>query len=497
MNFLQKLFWGLSALGGGPVAAQPAAPAVLRGRVLHPTDSVVFLARPRNLLDLTPVFEPVRVNPQGEFQVVLDSLPRPLAAQWGLGRPDRMRHYTDLWLTPGDTLTLTVDARRFTHTLRFAGPGAAVNYYRAAQRRAHTDNFYNAPEGRPEPRNPARVRALADHYRQRAEAVLRAADHTHPLPPPLRRQEAAAIRYDWGHALLTSTHRYEYGRWPQNRLLRRMPEAYYRFLSELPLPQDSLLAHPAYRLFVHSHASYLLRERRQRMPFAAFVAPQFSWAYDTVRQVLPAGATRQYLLAQVLNDLLRHGIAGDFDARLADFEALGATPELRAALRQRAGELAGTRPQQPAPTFGMTDPNGRPVRWTDLQGKLVYVDVWASWCKPCRADAPALRALQLQFAPHASQLVFVSLSIDTNAAAWRRAVAADHLAEAPNQLQVLGRLADPALRHLWEQRGVPQCWLIGPDGLIIDANAPHPSNPAAPAALEALLKARFGHKPAP
>ncbi|WP_230679072.1 MULTISPECIES: TlpA disulfide reductase family protein [Pseudomonadati] len=484
-------------LGCGRVAAQPAARAVLRGRVLHAKDSAVFLAWSRNLLDPTPVFKHVRLSPQGEFQFVLDSLPRPLAAQWGLGRPDRTRHYTDVWLTPGDTLTLTVDARHFNQTLGFAGPDASINYYRAAQRRARTSHFNDAPEGRPEPRNPARTRALADHYRQRAEAGLRVADRAHPLPPALRRQEAAAIRYDWGHALLTSTHRYEYDKWPQGRVVRPMPEAYYGFLTELPLPQDSLLAHPAYRQFAHYYATYLLRERRQQLPFPAFVTPQFSWAYDTARQVLPAGTTRNYVLAQVLDDLLRHGIAADFDARLADFEAQGATPELRRALKQRAAELAGTRPQQPAPSFGMTDLNGQPVRWADLRGKLVYVDVWASWCQPCRADAPALRALQAQFAGRSRQVVFVSLSIDANAAAWRRAVAADHLAEAPNQMQVLGELTDPALRRLWEQRGVPQCWLIGPDGLIIDANAPHPSNPAAAATLETTLKALAAKKLVP
>jgi thiol-disulfide isomerase/thioredoxin len=497
MSLFRKLLCGLLLLGGGRVAAQPAARTVLRGRVLYAKESVVFLAWPRSLLDRAPVYKQIRLSPQGEFQFVLDSLPRPLAAEWGLGRPDRVRRYTDVWLMPGDTLTLTVDARRFDKTLHFAGPGAPINYYRTAQRRARTSYFYDAPEGRSEPRAPARMRARADHYRQRAEAVLRAADRAHPLPPPLRRQEAAAIRYDWGHALLISARRYEYDDWPQGRVVRPMPESYYNFLTELPLPQDSMLAHPAYRLFAHYYATYLLRERRQRLPFPVFVAPQFSWAYDTVRQVLPASATRQYVLAQVLDDLLRHGIAADFDARRADFEALGATPELRRALQQRAVELAGTRPAQPAPDFGMTDLNGRPVRWDDLRGKLVYVDVWASWCQPCRADAPALRALQAQFAGRGQPVVFVSLSIDANAAAWRRAVAADRLAEAPNQLQVLGELAAPALRRLWEQRGVPQCWLIGPDGLIIDANAPHPSNPATVATLETMLKALAEKKPGP
>ncbi|MDO7849425.1 TlpA disulfide reductase family protein [Hymenobacter sp. M29] len=497
MGFPKKLLWCLLLLSYGRVAAQPTAPAVVRGRVLHARDSVVFLTRPRNLLDPSPALKQVRLSPQGEFQFVLDSLPRPVAAQWGLGRPEKVRHYTDLWLSPGDTLTLTADARHFKKSLHFTGRGAAVNYYRAAQRRARTNNFYNAPEGRPEPQNPARMRDLADRYRQRAGAVLRTADLAHPLPPALRRQEAAAIRYDWGHALLAATTAYEYDNWPQGSVVRRMPAAYYGFLAELPLPQDSLLAHRAYREFARSYATYLLRERRQALPFAAFLPQQFPWAYDTVRQVLPAGPTRNYVLAQVLDELLRAGKQSDFGARMADFRALGAQDDLLSALNWRAARLAEYRAGQPAPAFAMTDLNGRPVRWTDLQGKLVYLDVWASWCHPCRAEAPALQALQARFAGRAGQVVFLSYSIDASAAAWRRAVAADHLADASNQVQVLGQLADPALRRLWGQRGVPQYWLIGPDGLVIDSNAPRPSNPAAIATLEAALKELAAKKPAP
>ena len=497
MSLLKKLLLCLLVLGGGRVAAQPAAPTVVRGRVLHPNDSVAFLAWPRSLLDPTPVVKKVRLSPQGEFQFVLDSLPRPVAVQWGLGRPARVRHYTDLWLTPGDTLTLTADARHFNQTLRFAGPGAALSYYRAAQRRARTNNFYDAPEGRSDPNDPARMRARANRYRQRAEAVLRDADRAHPLPPAWRRQEAATIRYQWGQALLGFPYSYEYRQWAQGSVVRRLPDAYYDFLAELPLPQDSLLAHPAYREFARSYATYLLRERRQQLTFAAFLPQQFPWAYDTVRQVLPAGPTRNYVLAQVLDDLLRAGRWSDFGARRSDLQTFGADADLRAALDWRVAHLAEFGAGQPAPEFAMTDLAGHAVRWADLRGKVVYLDVWASWCQPCRAEAPALRALQAQFAGRAGQVVFLSFSIDSSATAWRRAVAADHLAEAANQVQALGLLADPALGRLWAQRGVPQYWLIGPDGLIIDANAPRPSNPAATAALETALKALADKKPVP
>lgn len=475
----------------GGAAGQPRARAVVRGQVLHPTDSLVFLARPRSLLDPTPVVVSTRLSPQGTFEMVLDSLRRPEAVQWGHGRKHDFadHHYTDLWLAPGDTLILTVDARHFGQSLRFAGRNAAPNAYRTAQRQARTGNFYDAPEGRPTPRTPARMRALADHYRQRAEAVLRAANRRQPLPPAFRRQEAAAIRYAWGHALLGFPYEYEYKTWGTGPVLRRLPAAYYAFLAEVPLPQDSLLAHRDYREFAGSYVGYLLRERRQRLTFAAFLPPQFPWAYDTVRQVLPAGPTRDYLLAQTLATLMRAGREADLGPLLADFRARCADPELLTALARQEARLAETRAGQPAPDFALTDLKGQPVQLADFRGKLVYLDVWASWCKPCRAEAPALRTLQGQFAAQADRVVFVSLSVDENAAAWRRAVAADHLAGAPNQAQVLGPAAEPALRRLWQQRGIPQYWLLSREGRILDSNAPRPSDPAATQAIETALRA--------
>ena len=470
-------------LGAGHASSQPLGRAVLRGRVLHPKDTVVFLARPCSLVDPTPVFRWARLSPSGEFSLVLDSLPRPVEASWGYDR----HHFANLWLEPGDTLTLTVDARHFRQSLHFAGRAAAANYYRLAQQKAHTDNFFDARESRFQPNNPARMQIRADRYRRRAEAVLREADRRWPLPPALRRQEEAAIRYDWGHALLVFPYDYEYRQPGQGTAYRQLPAAYYAFLRELPLTRDSLLSYRLYRAFAGSYAAYLVREKRQKTPFSVFVPRQFPLIYDTVRQAVPPGATHDYLLAQTLADMLTSGTEADALRYQADFQAQCTNPELRAALDRYFARLADLRAGQSAPDFALTDLQGRPVRLADFRGKLVYLDVWASWCKPCRAEAPALRALQTQFAAEADRVIFLSLSIDTNPAAWHRAVAADHLADAPNQVQVLGDQA--ARQKLFGRRGIPQYWLLSPTGLVLDANAPRPSNPAAATAIRAALPA--------
>lgn len=62
-----------------------------------------------------------------------------------------------------------------------------------------------------------------------------------------------------------------------------------------------------------------------------------------------------------------------------------------------------------APEIGLEDQNGAQVRMSELRGKVVVVDFWASWCGPCRQEIPFLNELQAEFG---DDLVIIGVNLD-------------------------------------------------------------------------------------
>ena len=119
--------------------------------------------------------------------------------------------------------------------------------------------------------------------------------------------------------------------------------------------------------------------------------------------------------------------------------------------------------------FTYPDTTGQNYSLSSFEGNLVYVDVWATWCGPCKAEIPSLQQLEADY--HDQAITFLSVSVDTDEAAWRKMVQDKSLGG--TQLWADG----------WSQItkdyaifGIPRFMLFSADGKVISNDAPRPSS---------------------
>ncbi|SMD01873.1 TlpA family protein disulfide reductase [Pedobacter africanus] len=138
-----------------------------------------------------------------------------------------------------------------------------------------------------------------------------------------------------------------------------------------------------------------------------------------------------------------------------------------------------------APDFTYADADGKMVSLKSLRGKYVYIDVWATWCSPCKAEIPFLKKLEQEF--HHKNIYFVSLSVDKMAdhGKWM-----DYVNQ--HQLGGIQLISDKDFKADFVKQfnisGIPRFILIDPEGRIVSGDARRPSDPELRKELDQLLK---------
>ncbi|MCD0490412.1 TlpA family protein disulfide reductase [Pedobacter sp. MC2016-14] len=115
----------------------------------------------------------------------------------------------------------------------------------------------------------------------------------------------------------------------------------------------------------------------------------------------------------------------------------------------------------PIPGIVYNDPNGKPVDIKSFKGKYVLIDFWASWCGPCRKAIPEIKTLYSQYKEKGFEVL--SVSVDTDNAAWRRAMTE----EAMPWTQVLSPDKNKTLADFMII-GIPTLYLVDRDGKIVE-----------------------------
>jgi thiol-disulfide isomerase/thioredoxin len=138
-----------------------------------------------------------------------------------------------------------------------------------------------------------------------------------------------------------------------------------------------------------------------------------------------------------------------------------------------------------APSFDYENQKGGKTSLESLKGKYVYIDVWATWCGPCRGEIPFLKTIEEKYKGKNIEFVSISVDVAKDHDKWKNFVT-------EKGLEGIQLFADKN----WESsfiaafgiNSIPRFILIDPNGIVIDADAKRPSNPALVEQLNGLVK---------
>lgn len=192
---------------------------------------------------------------------------------------------------------------------------------------------------------------------------------------------------------------------------------------------------------------------------------------DILLPVISGKQVRSQLVSQSLGGIATKEGAEAFAAHYAQYFT-GA--DRQEALARKINSLPPVPASgQPAFDFRLPDAQGKEHSLSDYRGKVVYIDVWATWCGPCLAEAPHFEKLIREY--EGRDVVFIGLSVDVDKSrdAWKAMIEKKGL----DGVQLLGgSRSDEQINRPFAINGIPHFILIDRQGNFIYRSAPRPSS---------------------
>lgn len=182
-------------------------------------------------------------------------------------------------------------------------------------------------------------------------------------------------------------------------------------------------------------------------------------------------SVKEYLKFIVLNDILGSTSPHEVEQEIDAFLSFNTNSIYQKIIAEEKNAWEHLKPGESLPDFEFESSNGSALSLSALNDKIIYVDLWATWCKPCIAEHPYWDALVAEYKN--KPVAFVAISVDQNKEAWLNYLSANQLKGSHWYLPETIR--QDFAEHLILE-GIPRYLLLDTSQRIISSNAARPSD---------------------
>lgn len=230
-------------------------------------------------------------------------------------------------------------------------------------------------------------------------------------------------------------------------------------------------------LHMNMHMQFFIPSRNvvPEDPFSEPPAPEFAVDAKIENGKFSPGL-KPFLKAKNIDHwLASEGITPPVDSLYKQFIRQYSNSAYLAPLKKRYDMWLAIAPGQPAPEFSGKTMDGKTISLSDLKGKIVYVDVWATWCGPCVAEMPYMRELQDRFSKK-QEVAFVLISVNDREEAWKKKVLGDMKGLGTYSIREPEQTGRSLIMKAYQIWGIPRYILIDQAGKIVNVLAERPSS---------------------